>query len=80
MSDEERARLGVLLENVLSKVGAIAEGHGALSDQIGSLDARVDRLVANLDGKVDRIAVDVSQFKTETRERLTRIEHHLGLK
>ncbi len=82
MSDDERARLEVLLEDVLSKVGAIAEGHGALSDQLGTLNARV----AGVDAKVDRLAgevvflrTDLSQFKTDTGERLTRIEHHLGL-
>jgi hypothetical protein len=71
MESEERNRFEVLLEDVLTRVKAVAEGHGALVQRFDRLDVSFEKL----DKKVDTVEL----FAIDAQRRLKRIEGHLQL-
>ena len=78
MSDEERARFEVLLEDIRTSVGVIAEGHTLLVGKVDAIAGDVGVLkggVAVLTGAVAGLKSDMAIVKT----RLGRIERHVGL-
>ncbi len=92
MSDEERARFEVLLEDIQGTVQFIAEGHTAIRGEIrdlrsdfgemkGTLDlVRMDVSVLKKDVSV--LKTDVAVLKTDmaaVKIRVGKIEHHIGL-
>lgn len=71
MSDEERKRFEVLLEQVLHQISLIAKGHSMLSTKIDGvqedlsrrmdlLDAKIGMVHDKLDAKIDRVQEDLS--------------------
>jgi hypothetical protein len=73
VSDEERARFEVLLEQINDRVGVIAEGHGALN-------ARMDTVSSRLEGLGNDLQVfrhEVGQRFAGVETRLDRVEAHL---
>jgi hypothetical protein len=92
MTHEERARFEILLEDIRTSVGVIAEGHTVLvrkidgvADDVAVLKTDVAVLktdVAVLKTDVAVLKTDVTVLKTDmvgVKSRLGRIEHHLGL-
>jgi len=94
MNIEERFhRLEALMEDLVTKVTVIAEGHGALvegqrmlAEGLARLDARVERVEIKsdlLEIKFDRLngRIDgLDGFARDAQQRLKRIERHLELK
>ena len=92
MTNAERARFEVLLEDISSKVGFIAEGHAVLADGQTTLRqqmlALVDGQIA-MSSQITVLAEGQKQLRGEVTAlaegqkhmavRLDRIEHHLGL-
>jgi hypothetical protein len=68
VTESERLRFEVLLEEIKTGVNVIGEGHEALTQ-------RLDRI----EGKVDKLEDRLESFATDTNRRLDRIEGHLGL-
>ena len=71
MSLSENGRVEILLEDIRSNVQLLAEGHGALVEEVRTLN-----------GKVDGIAADVGVLKIDVgslNQRMHRVEGHLGL-
>ncbi len=85
MSDEERARFEVLLEDIQGTVQFIAEGHTAIRGEIR--DLRSD--FGEMKGTLDLVRMDISVLKTRVGKietqvgrietRVGKIEHHIGL-
>ncbi len=75
----------MLLENIQTQVGVIADGHVALNHKFDRLERKVDGLVedvAILKTDVAVLKTDVAILKTDVaalNKRVGRIEHHLGL-
>ena len=69
VSDEERARFAVLLERIETKVGAIADGHGAL-------DVKMDRIERKVDGLGEEVAL-LKAGVSKMDARLGRVEGRL---
>jgi hypothetical protein len=68
---EERARFEVLLEEVRSQFGVVADGHRGLNEKFDRLEGKVDRLAEDL----SLVKLDVNSVKV----RVGKIEHHLGM-
>jgi outer membrane murein-binding lipoprotein Lpp len=74
MMPEEVARFTVLLEDIQTQVGVIADGHAGLTERMDRMDCRFDRLEAKVDGlevavgalatKVDGLEVKVGVLAT----------------
>jgi hypothetical protein len=71
MGEEERARFEVLLENIQTQVGVIAEGNVTLNHKFDRLERKVDGLVED----VAVLKTDVAVLTT----RVGKIERHVGL-
>lgn len=71
MTDQERTRFEVLLEDVQRNVRILAEGHGVVVERLDRLDSKV----SSLDTKVSSLDTDMREVK----QRLGRIEDHLEL-
>jgi hypothetical protein len=68
VSDKESQRTNVLLEEVLTHVRAVAEGHELLAEKLSGLRTEVDHRFGRIDATL-----------FEHGQRLGRIEHHVGL-
>jgi hypothetical protein len=92
MTESERARFELLLEDLHDKVTLIAEGHQSLATSQATLVASMGRLEASVSMLTADVAVlktDVAVLKTDVavlktdmadiKPRVARIEHHLGL-
>jgi hypothetical protein len=55
VSDEERARFEVLLEQVRDQVGAIAEGHGAVHTELQAFRREVGERFSGVEARLDRV-------------------------
>ena len=69
VSDEERARFEVLLEQIRDQVGAVAEGHGALNTRLDTLSTDVR---AN-NARLDTLSGDVRAFRREVDDRFREV-------
>jgi peptidoglycan hydrolase CwlO-like protein len=69
--------MNVLLEDIQSKVTAIAEGHGLLATRLVELDRKIDAVDAKVDAvdaKVDAVDAKVEALSV----RLTKLERRVG--
>lgn len=78
MTTEDSTRFEVLLEDVLTKVKVIAEGHCALLERLDPLGMRVDRLESRGDQLEIHVAVLDKKVGAMDR-RLERMAAHLRL-
>lgn len=85
MTSEDRARFEVLLEDIQTKVNVIAEGQVANTERLDALSAdtaEIKQRVEGLEIKTDVVAKRVDGLVddvADVKERVVRIENHLGL-
>ena len=81
----EKDRVEILLEHVVTKVDAIAEGHGILLEKIEQVDKKVDMTKKDLEdmimssskalhGKIDKVEQKVDAVKDELKQDIQKVD------
>ena len=65
MTDSERARFEILLEDIRTQVGVIADGHLGLSERMDGFDRHLHAFEQRVDRRFDAIAVDLADVKRD---------------